>query len=658
MSAERRVARTRSQLRVVLLISAMLWTGAVLLAVLALELIAGAWTRGIGLRGWDWDIALATGVLSGCWVLWRGRFVLSARRVALWMEERTPSLQYALVTASDPLVTGDKSLLESEIDRSNIDIFIRPAVITPVIYAGVALSVMAGAFAAALTLASGRSAVTVHDASASVGVKTQAPNRLLAVTVRVTPPAYAHGDVATIDDPSAVNALVGSSVTVTGAGKAAGIGASLANHDLDVGELGRKWAVTFTMPAAATTISLTDRNYDRVLAVIPLTDQAPSVVLNQPARDTVWRRVPPGPMTFSAVATDDVGLASGHFEYTVTTGSGEVFKSRTSSLGETRFGGAKSGELHASLAVAPLGLTEGAILSVRAVVSDNNTLTGPGTSTSDTRTFRVARADEYDSLAVEAAPPPPTERSLLTQRMLIVSAESLLKKRPALAPREYVTSSGRIGADEADLRKKVYNILYEQDEAGGSSGVEGDDEELNPQLVLNRDLQQAYDAMWDAERSLNIGEINAALPFMTTAARALDRARLANRLYLRGRPPRVVVNIEKVRLTGKEKGLANSVAEQRSRADTTSARLNRSLDEALTIAVSDPAHFVDALIRLRARATASNPVFATALGHAVDALRAGKDATDALVRARRALLGVPRKGDASLPWSGAWGGVQ
>jgi hypothetical protein len=242
--------------------------------------------------------------------------------------------------------------------------------------------------------------------------------------------------------------------------------------------------------------------------------------------------------------------------------------------------------------------------------------------------------------------------------MLIVSAESLLKKRPVLAPREYVSSSGRIGADEADLRKKVYNILYEQDEAGGSSGVEGDDEELNPQLVLNRDLKQAYDAMWDAERSLNIGEINAALPFMTTAARALDRARLANRLYLRGRPPRVVVNIEKVRLTGKEKGLANSVAEQRSRADTTSARLSRSLDEALAIATSDPAHFVDALIRLRARATASNPVFATALGQAVDALRAGKDATDALVRARRALLGAPRKGDASLPWNGAWGGVQ
>lgn len=656
MTAEQRVARTQAQLRVVLVVSAILWTGAVLLATLAVELVAGAWTHGSVSSKWYWNIALAIGVLAGCWVLWRGRFVLSARRVALWMEERAPSLQYALVTASDPLVTGDKTLLESEVDRSNIDIFVRPAVLTPVIYAGVALSVMAGAFAAALTLASGRSTVVAHDVLSGIGVNAPTSNRLIGLTVRVKPPAYAGGNVETLDDPSAVTALVGSSVTITGSGKAAGLGARLADRAVQVGERGRMWQLTFPMPQAATTVSLTDRDHDRVLAIIPVVDQPPTVTLTQPTRDTVWRRVPPGAIEFVARATDDVGLADGHIEYTVTTGSGEVFKSRTSALGTARFRGGKSAELRASLGLSQLGLTEGAILSVRAVVSDNNTLTGPGTSTSDTRTFRVARADEYDSLAVEAAPPPPTERSLLTQRMLIVSAESLLKKRPSLAARDYVSSSGRIGADQADLRKKVYNILYEQDEAGGEGGVEGDDEELNPQLVLNRDLKQAYDAMWDAERSLNIGEINVALPFMTKAARALDRARLANRLYLRGRPPRIVVNIEKVRLSGKEKGASNSAIGQRNRADTTAARLDRTLSAALAIADSDPRHFVDALIRLRAGATSVNPAFAAAVGEAVDALRAGKDATDALIRARRALFGTPRSGDAALPWNGVWGG--
>ncbi|MEO6864828.1 MAG: hypothetical protein ABI229_05200 [Gemmatimonadaceae bacterium] len=658
MTAAGRVARTQSQLWLVVVLSALLWTGAILLAVLALELVAGRWTRGSLAQGWDWNVALAIGVLAGCWVLWRARFVLSRRRVALWMEERAPSLQYALITASDPLVTGDTSLLESAIERSNIDIFVRPAVLTPVIYAGVALSVMAGAFAAALTLASGRATVTGHDVLADVGVNTPIPSRLLNLTVRVVEPVYAGGAISTLNDPSAVTELVGSSITLKGAGRNSKIGAKLASSSIRVTGRNNEWETTFSMPSVATTVSLTDRDFDRVLAIIPVADQPPVVVMAQPTRDTVWRRVPSGAMAIVARATDDVGLANGHIEYTVTTGSGEIFKSATSSFGVTRFGGGKSGEIRTSLNPAQLGLTEGAILSVRAVVSDNNTLTGPGTSTSDTRTFRVARADEYDSLAVEAAPPPPMERSLLTERMLIISADSLLKKHATLPSGEFVHSAGRIGLDQADLRKKVYGILYEQDEAGGTSGVEGDDVELDPQLVLNRDLKEAYDAMWDAERSLSIGEIRIALPFMARAASALDRARLADRLYLRGRPPRIVVNVEKVRLTGKEKGISNGIGTPHARADTALARLGAALDSALTQSRSSPVHFVDALIRLRVQATSVNTTFAAALGDAVDAFRAGTDMTAALVRARRALLGAPRVGNPRLQWSGPWGAKQ
>lgn len=657
MTASRRVARVQSQLRVVVLLSAVLWTGAVLLSVLALELVAGRWTHGSIAQGWDWNIALATGVVAGCWILWRARFVLSRRRVALWMEERAPSLHYALVTASDPLVTGDTSLLESAIERSNIDIFVRPAVLTPVIYAGVALSVMAGAFAAALTLASGRATVAVHDVLDSVRVTTPMANRLLDLTVRVVKPTYAGSTVKILNDPSAVTALIGSSITLHGAGSVSGIGAKLASHDIRVSGRNSAWETTFPMPSVATTISLTDRDYDRVLAIIPVADQPPTVTMTQPSRDTVWRHIPSDAIAIVARATDDIGLADGHIEYTVTTGSGEIFKSATRSLGAIRFGGAKSSEIRVSLGLAQLGLTEGAILSVRAVVSDNNTLSGPGISTSDTRTFRVARADEYDSLAVEAASPPPAERSLLTERMLIISADSLLKKRAALAAGKYVRSAGRIGLDQADLRKKVYGILYQQDEAGGAKGVEGDDEELDPQLVLNHDLKEAYDAMWDAERSLNIGEIKIALPFMGRAARALDRARLADRLYLRGRPPRIVVNIEKVRLTGKEKGFSG-VSTPRTRVDTALARLDAALDSVLMLVRSNPAHFADALIRLRAEATPINTAFAAALGDAVDAFRAGTDMTPALVRARRSLLGAPHVGNPRLLWDGPWGGTQ
>src|SRR5665213_385061 len=266
MKAARRVARTQSQLRIVALVSALLWTGAVLLAVLAVELVAGSWKRGGLASRWDWDVALAIAVLTGCWVLWRARYVLSRRRVALWMEERAPSLQYALVTASDPLASGDMTLLENAIEGSNIDIFVRPAVLTPVIYAGVALSVMAGAFAAALTLASGRATVVVHDVLSGVGVKTMMPNRLLGLTVRVVAPAYAGGAVTSLDDPSGVTALVGSSIALRGAGGITGIGVKLGTRDVRVARRNDEWEATFQMPPVATTISLTDRSYDRVLA--------------------------------------------------------------------------------------------------------------------------------------------------------------------------------------------------------------------------------------------------------------------------------------------------------------------------------------------------------------------------------------------------------
>ncbi len=657
MTAAQRVARAQAQLRIAVIVIALLWAAAALCGVLELEMLADQLRHGAVSHGWDRAVAMMFALLAACTVLWRGRFVQSRRRVAVWMEERVPSLQYALITASDPLVHGDLDLLETVVERSNLNARIRPAVYTPVIHAAVALALVAGIYAAATAMGSARAGVTLHDVLADAGVNTPMPNRLLGLSVRVAPPEYARAQARTLSDPSGVSALVGSSITVRGSGKPDGIGAKLAGHDVRVSGQ-HDWHADFTMPAVATTITLTDRGYDRVIAIIPVTDQPPAVVMTQPTRDTVWRHAPSGAISFTAHATDDIGLRDAHLEYTVTTGSGEIFKSRTSSFGESRFDGSRAADLHATLALAPLGLMEGAILSVRAVASDNNTLTGPGTSTSDTRTFRVARADEYDSLAVDAAPPPPLDRSLLTERMLINSADSLWGKHNSLAAKEFVTSSGRIGLDQADLRKKVYNTLYEQDEAGGAKGVEGDDEELDPQLVLNRDLKDAYDAMWDAERALNVGEINTALPFMTRALHALDRARLANRLYVHGRSPRVIVNVEKVRLTAKEKGVSNAVIEPRSRADTAIGRLARSLDSALTIAQSSPDHFADALTRLRAQAVSVDTAFATALGDAVDALRSGKDMTPALVRARRSLLGAPRAGNARVPWSGTWSGAR
>ncbi len=55
---------------------------------------------------------------------------------------------------------------------------------------------------------------------------------------------------------------------------------------------------------------------------------------------------------------------------------------------------------------------------------------------------------------------------------------------------------------------------------------------------------------------------------------------------------------------------------------------------------------------LRVDALASAPTLAASLADAIDALRAGRNATEALLRVRRTLFGEPRALDSLPKWSG------
>jgi hypothetical protein len=156
----------------------------------------------------------------------------------------------------------------------------------------------------------------------------------------------------------------------------------------------------------------------------------------------------------------------------------------------------------------------------------------------------------------------------------------------------------------------------------------------------NPDLVTAYNALWQAVRSLRIAEPAPALPPMRVALVALDRARLANRLYLRGAPPKIIVDLKRVRLTGKEKGSHNTRS-PRSFADSVRARLSVRFNTAIEMIEKQPARAITELALMRVEALPSLPDFAAAIGEATDAIRAGRDATLPLLRARRALDGPP-----------------
>jgi hypothetical protein len=359
------------------------------------------------------------------------------------------------------------------------------------------------------------------------------------------------------------------------------------------------------------------------------------------------------------------------------------------------------------------------MVHLRAVARDGNTVTGPGVGASETRVLRVARAGEYDSIAVEGAPPPEADKSLISQRMLIMMTEALERRRPTLARAPFVSESRTIARDQTRLRKRVGDIIFQRlgDNPSGEEGRGADEEPASdstrplvdsvardssrraarragrsgrdiaavdsadsaraallraasaatgkgeeildfegdetPVVAINRPLLEAYNAMWEASRELEQGATARALPPMRRALAAIQRARQAERVYLRGKAPAVVVDLARVRLTGKDKGAASTRA-PRVPTDPNAARRAERLAQAIELATRVPAAAIDSIVLLRVESLDAAPQLATALGDALDAMRNGRDATALLARARRIADGSIRGSGRLGAWSGVW----
>jgi hypothetical protein len=209
------------------------------------------------------------------------------------------------------------------------------------------------------------------------------------------------------------------------------------------------------------------------------------------------------------------------------------------------------------------------------------------------------------------------------------------EKRAGMTPEELLAAAS--AATGADL----------------SQPLEGREEET-PIVAVNRPMLEAYNHMWDAGRALEIGEPAQAIPPMRKAIIALQKARAAERIYLRGKAPTAVIDIAKVRLAARPAADTMHPAPRTSRAplDAKARARLASLARAAELAVRDAAAAADTLALLRVDALADSPLLAAASGEAADALRAGRDATAAFVRARRIAAGASARVDSLGGW--AW----
>jgi hypothetical protein len=641
MTAIEQVRRTKRGLGLVAGVTASLWGAGVTFAVLVEAMLLSLLVPfSPGFRAAVLPVALIAGAGTMFFVLWRRRFVWSVRRVALWVEERAPELRYALMTAIDPRYAeqlGER--LAPIVAKTNPDAFVRRAAWRSLLPAGCAFLLTGATFA--VMPATWREAAVGVGAGATPAEE-EMPNRLEDLHGSVTPPAYAirsGHEIVEFDDPASIAGLVGSQVDLHGLGIPDGIEIVLGETPLSAAPDGSDgWMSEFTMPDSAVALELRDREYRRLVVIAPRTDEAPSVELLLPMRDTTVRVVR-GDIALQARISDDIGLGGAFFESIVTMGQEEGHITfRRDTLERRSFSGARNGEFARTVPLADFRLAEGDMLSLRAVAFDNNTLSGPSYTTSETRVLRVATSSEYDSLAIEGAPPP-NDTLFLTLRFIIQLTEEIHADRDRLDRDLFVDSAQTIGLQ---LRRVIRTVEQMQVE-WTMEGV------FDPNPLL----AEAHEALWEGARALYIAETGEALPPLWAALALLEEFALAERYYFRGQLPELLVNLGRVRLQGTDTGYA----EPRIRRPV-SGELREEMLEHYTRSVhfleTAPDSAVNTLMLMQVDALREYPDLASFLGEAIEAIRDDEDPSAPLADVRRYLEGETIVRRTLTSWSGMW----
>ncbi len=683
------VRRARAGLAGVALVSAAFWGVA---AAMLARTVAGV------------SVGVIAGAVAAGLVVWRARAVRSPAEVALWIEARVPALRYALVTAIDRRSggTGEDAgagdVLRRAVTDAQVDLIglLRRAGSRHLLPA-------AGGCLAAILLvrqvtppASGRHVARGAHTLADVR------SRLSPITVVIRPPAYARLPARALRDPADVAGLAGSTVLVRGPGVPDGLAATfegqagLPGPAAAVGgspnpsggtsrtsrvtttlavrpgadASGTGWQVVVGMPEGPALLRIRDASRaaaERLLILAPQRDAPPAVELIRPSADTVLAAAT-GEIPLEAHASDDIGLADGAFEVIVTAGSEESggVHGRVLTLGQVQLSAdahRREATLVGTLRLGALALGPGTVLSVRAIAHDGNAIEGPGVGTSDTRTIRIATKEEADSIAVPGAAPTVSDRSLESERAIVLATTALLRRlarAPALPKDSLVERTRRLAGRQDGVRSALTGLL-----SGGDEGqIPVADALTAPERAL---LDSALRAMTDAASELGAIAPRRALPLEQRAATMLDSARgLAPRVYMRSRPPRIVVDVGRVRLTGTEhpqpgpraRGPVPDVSADRwlARLAAPLAALARAGEEgassatAAESALGGPAALravIDSLAVIRVDAMAPDPPLGAALGDLLTAIRDGRDARDALAHTRT-VIGAGLEGRAGL----------
>lgn len=492
---------------------------------------------------------------------------------ALFVERQLPASRNLIATAAELSPSAVGYVPSLVIARA--EALIRPIgvsalvpVAKPVGFALVALVAWLG------TVSNAGHALITRDA-----VRALAPSSgpvLTSLDASIAPPSYSGRRAETLRDPSRIEALVGSRVTLSGRARARRVAIeTLTSHDTLAPHEGR---FSITIPIAAdgyVTVQPLDSAHvgaRRLIGISAMEDATPVVKIAKPGHDVVLKDGSAA-LDIAIDATDDIGLGTLALRYTKVSGSGERF---SFAEGEVPITVARTDARHWTAnvhwALASLALEPGDMVVYHAAATDRRPNAVP--SESDAYIAQVAAPGGEAAAGFELDPD--QDRAAVSQQMVIVKTERLLAQKTTLSKEDYASQSADLAAEQRKVRAEfVFMLGGELADAPDPANISDLNEEQEAageaDILAGRNanaghiaLLKAIRAMSLAATSLNVADVEPALPQEKAALAALETAFSRARIILRALTTRERLDMTR-RLSG---SLSDAARETHPRAET------------------------------------------------------------------------------------------
>ena len=393
------------------------------------------------------------------------------------------------------------------------------------------------------------------------------------IAVRVTPPRYTKRNATTARDPARIDALIGSSITLTVDANADSLVVTTRDN---ARAIARGDARAFTVSLSATLdgfVSLEPRSRDgrvgvrRLIGLSVRSDESPRVRIAQPARDIIF---PDANHTLDVhiEADDDLGLAALTLRYTKVSGAGERF---TFTEGEIPITITRASEerwtARAKLALEPLLTEAGDLVVYRAIATDAR----PGSPPVESDAYIAELTAPGGIAAAGFSVDPDENRYALSQQMVILKTERLIATRAAKPTANVTDDAAQLAIEQRRVRAEFVFMMggeFAQGSAGddvtgeldetAEAEAEGD---LAAGRMANRgrvSLLAAVRNMSRAAGALTTADLTAALAREKVALKQLQDAFARQRFLMRALSQREQLDLTR-RQTGKLDSIARAV---------------------------------------------------------------------------------------------------